>query len=92
MITKERLVVPAEAKQGRSAEELRFSHRLPIDEGRPRRLPESGEPGLLWRLILVVIGFGMALTGWLLILTVFFSFIGLPLFMFGLALMQSQER
>jgi len=37
-------------------------------------------------------GFGMAVTGWMLILTVFLSFIGLPLFMFGLALMQSQER
>jgi hypothetical protein len=37
-------------------------------------------------------GFGIALTGWMLILTVFFSFLGLPLFMFGLALMQSQER
>jgi hypothetical protein len=28
----------------------------------------------------------------MLILTVFLSFLGLPLFMFGLALMQSQER
>ena len=52
----------------------------------------SGQPGLLWRLVLVAIGFGMALTGWMLILTVFLSFLGLPLFMFGLALMQSQER
>jgi len=69
-----------------------ISHRLPIDEGRPRPRPESGEPGLLWRLILVAIGFGMALTGWFLILTVFLSFLGLPLFIFGLALMQSQER
>jgi hypothetical protein len=43
-------------------------------------------------LILVAIGFGMALTGWFLILTVFLSFLGLPLFIFGLALMQSQER
>lgn len=59
---------------------------------RPRPQPESGQPGLLWRLILVLIGFGMALTGWLLILTVFLSFLGLPLFIFGLALMQSQER
>jgi hypothetical protein len=40
----------------------------------------------------VLIGFGMALTGWLLILSIFLSFIGLPLFIFGLALMQSQER
>jgi hypothetical protein len=52
----------------------------------------TGEPGLVWRVILVATGFGMAVTGWMLILTVFLSFIGLPLFMFGLALMQSQER
>ena len=52
----------------------------------------TGEPGLVWRVILVAMGFGMAVTGWMLILTVFLSFIGLPLFMFGLALMQSQER
>jgi hypothetical protein len=58
----------------------------------PRPEPASGQPGLLWRLVLVAMGFGMALTGWMLILTVFLSFIGLPLFMFGLALMQSQER
>jgi len=49
-------------------------------------------PGILWRLILVAIGFGVAIAGWMLILTVFLSFIGLPVFLFGLALMQSQER
>jgi hypothetical protein len=64
----------------------------PFHDGGPRSEPASGQPGLLWRLILVAIGSGMALTGWMLILTVFLSFLGLPLFMFGLALMQSQER
>lgn len=58
----------------------------------PRPEPASGQPDFLWRVVLVVMGFGMALTGWMLILTVFLSFLGLPLFMFGLALMQSQER
>ena len=58
----------------------------------PRSEPSSGQPSFLWRVILVAMGFGMAVTGWMLILTVFLSFIGLPLFMFGLALMQSQER
>jgi hypothetical protein len=58
----------------------------------PRSEPAFGQPGLLWRLVLVAMGFGIALTGWMLILTVFLSFLGLPLFMFGLALMQSQER
>jgi len=64
----------------------------PVHDGGPRSEPASDQPGLLWRLILVAIGSGMALTGWMLILTVFLSFLGLPLFMFGLALMQSQER
>ena len=63
-----------------------------VHDGGPRSEPASGQPGLLWRLVLVAIGSGMALTGWMLILTVFLSFLGLPLFMFGLALMQSQER
>jgi hypothetical protein len=64
----------------------------PVHDGGPRSERVSGQPGLVWRLILVAMGFGIALTGWMLILTVFLSFLGLPLFMFGLALMQSQER
>ena len=63
-----------------------------VRDPRPRSEPSSGQPGLLWRVVLVAMGVGMALTGWMLILTVFLSFLGLPLFMFGLALMQSQER
>ena len=58
----------------------------------PRPGAAPGQPGLFWRVVLVAMGFGMAVTGWMLILTVFLSFLGLPLFMFGLALMQSQER
>jgi hypothetical protein len=34
----------------------------------------------------------VASIGWVLVLTIILSFIGLPLFMFGLALMQAQER
>jgi hypothetical protein len=64
----------------------------PVHDGGPRSELVSDQPGLVWRLILVAMGFGIALTGWMLILTVFLSFLGLPLFMFGLALMQSQER
>jgi hypothetical protein len=37
-------------------------------------------------------GFGLALTGWMLVMSVFLVFIGLPLFFFGLAVMQTQER
>ena len=64
----------------------------PVRDLAPRSEPSSGQPTFLWPVILVAMGFGMAVTGWMLILTVFLSFIGLPLFMFGLALMQSQER
>jgi hypothetical protein len=49
-------------------------------------------PNLLRRLVLVAIGFGLALTGWMLVMSVFLVFIGLPLFIFGLAVMQAQER
>ena len=49
------------------------------------------EPGILWRIILVLVGFGIAMLGWTLIMTAILAFIGLPLFIFGLALMQAQE-
>lgn len=86
MITEQRLIVERQAQ-------------VPTSDGqgelfdqRPQPLPKSTEPGLLWRLIFVLVGFGVATVGWLLVLTVFLSFIGLPLFIFGLALMQAQER
>jgi len=40
---------------------------------------------------MVVIGFGLAALGWSLVMSVFLAFIGLPVFIFGLALMQAQE-
>jgi hypothetical protein len=40
----------------------------------------------------VALGFGLAFTGWMLMMTVILVFIGLPLFIFGLAVMQTQER
>ncbi len=45
---------------------------------------------LLPRLLWVAVGFGIATTGFALTLSVFLAFIGLPLFVVGLALMQSQ--
>jgi len=42
------------------------------------------------RLVFASIGLGLALTGWALIMSVLLAFIGLPVFFFGLALMQSQ--
>lgn len=63
----------------------------PSAERRRRGSPPS-DYGLLWRIILAVVGFGVAMVGWLLVLTVILSFLGLPLFIVGLALMQAQER
>ena len=60
--------------------------------GQPFPRAESSDIGLGWRLILVFVGFLVASIGWVLVLTIILSFIGLPLFMFGLALMQAQER
>ena len=60
--------------------------------GQPSPRAESSDIGLGWRLILVFVGFLVASIGWVLVLTIILSFIGLPLFMFGLALMQAQER
>ncbi len=45
---------------------------------------------LLFRLFWVAVGFGVAITGFVLMLSVFLVFVGLPLFVLGLALMQSQ--
>jgi len=56
---------------------------------RPESTPET--TSLLWRIILVLVGFGVAMLGFALILTALLAFIGLPVFMFGLALMQAQE-
>jgi hypothetical protein len=48
--------------------------------------------GVLWRIIVAFVGFTIATLGWALVMSVFLVFIGLPMFMFGLALMQAQER
>jgi hypothetical protein len=61
----------------------------PVQE-EPR--PEFSVLNLLARILVVAIGFGLAFTGWMLMMTVILVFIGLPLFIFGLAVMQTQER
>ena len=45
----------------------------------------------LRRLVLAFVGFGIAMLGFSLMLTVFLVFIGLPLFILGVAIMQAQE-
>ncbi len=51
---------------------------------------QPDRPSLLPRLLWVGVGFGIAITGFALMLSVFLVFIGLPLFVVGLALMESQ--
>ena len=48
--------------------------------------------GPLARLFWLGAGLGIAMTGFALTLAVFTAFLGLPLFVLGLALMQSQAR
>lgn len=71
------------------------SARRPVSrapEVAPLTTAAPADTSLLWRIILVMVGFGIAITGFALILTALMAFIGLPLFIFGLALMQAQER
>jgi hypothetical protein len=67
---------------------LEGARRAPVPEDRP----EFSVPDLLGRILLVGVGFGLAFTGWMLMMTVILVFIGLPLFIFVLAVMQAQER
>ena len=65
-----------------------------LEEKQPTPLPKEPRPefsvlGLLGRLLLLAVGFGLAFTGWMLIMTIILVFIGLPLFIFGLAVMQA---
>jgi hypothetical protein len=85
MITQER--IEAVRPRPRPEPEVRVVHAV-----RPQPTATAAEPSLLWRLILVGVGFGVAMLGFTLILTALLAFIGLPIFIFGLALMQVQER
>ena len=50
--------------------------------------PEMTVEHLLARLIVVGVGFGIALTGFMVMLSILLVFIGLPLFFIGLAVME----
>ena len=50
--------------------------------------PEVTVEHLLARLIVVGVGFGIALTGFMVMLSILLVFIGLPLFFVGLAVME----
>ena len=49
---------------------------------------ESVVPSPFWRVLLVMAGGSLAVMGWTLVMTVFLSFIGLPLFVGGMALVE----
>jgi hypothetical protein len=86
MITKERIAL----EPARRVE-------LPRPEPPARAAPETVEVSgaairrILRRLLLAFVGFGIAMLGFSLMLTVFLVFIGLPLFIVGVAIMQAQE-
>lgn len=88
MITEERMVLERE----RPAQPPSSDGARRLAERTPQRAPASTDTGLLWRIILVLVGFGVAMLGWVLVMTALLAFIGLPMFLFGLALMQAQER
>jgi hypothetical protein len=51
----------------------------------------GNDRSILVRIVLAFVGLGIALLGWTLMMTVFLVFIGLPLFIVGLAIAQAQE-
>lgn len=91
MVTKGRVAEPRLAPERLGHLQTSGGER-PSTKRRRQGPPASDDHGLLGRIILVVVGFGVAMVGWLLVLTVILSFLGLPLFIVGLALMQAQER
>ncbi len=84
MLTEERVIT-------RSIQQIRLEEAEPPAQIRKEARPGFSVATLLGRLLVVAVGFGLALTGWMLMMTVFLVFIGLPLFFFGLAVMQTQE-
>jgi len=72
-------------------EQIRLEEAEPPAQIRREARPGFSVATLVGRLLVVAVGFGLALTGWMLMMTVFLVFIGLPLFFFGLAVMQTQE-
>ena len=80
-----RPIPPARLEPIRSPR-LDEEHPAPIAQ-EPRL--EVSIPSLLGRLLLLAVGFGLALTGWMLVMSIFLVFIGFPLFFFGLAVMQA---
>ena len=85
MVTEERLIT-------RPIEQLRLEETVPPAPIHREARSEFSVASLLGRLLVVAVGFGLVFTGWMLMMTVFLVFIGLPMFILGLAVMQTQER
>lgn len=64
---------------------LEERHLTPVRE---EQRPEVTVEHLLARLMVVGVGFGIALTGFMVMLSIFLVFIGFPLFFVGLAVME----
>jgi hypothetical protein len=97
MITEERMHLDT-ITEVTKAPDTRQRRRLPEPERRipqtpaPQAVSSSRAPSLLWRLILFFVGLGLLMLGWPLAVSGIGAFIGVPLIIFGLALMQAQER
>lgn len=97
MITEERMLLDTITEEPK-APEMRQRRRLPEPKPRipqtpsPQPVSSSGKPSLLWRLILFFVGLGLVMLGWPLAVSAIGAFIGVPLIIFGLSLMQAQER
>jgi hypothetical protein len=81
MQTEERVIAKPIPAQG-----LDERHPAAVRRQEPR--PEMEIPDLFGRVIFVGLGFGIALTGFMVILSILLVFIGLPFFFFGLAMME----
>lgn len=80
MLTEERVIA-------RSAALPRLEEKQPTPiRHEPRQ--EATVEHLVGRLIVVGVGFGIAFTGFMLMLSIFLVFIGFPLFFVGLAVME----
>jgi hypothetical protein len=89
MITAERLT-PDTVPQRPSPERQR--PRLVREVPSPEPQASSKKPSLLWRLIFFFVGLVLISLGWPLAASGVGAFIGMPMIIIGLALMQAQER
>jgi hypothetical protein len=97
MITQERMprATITEEPKAPDAQQRRHlpeqKHRIPQARS-PQPVSSSGKPSLLWRFILFFVGLGLVMLGWPLAVSAIGAFIGVPLIIFGLSMMQAQER